>query len=383
MWLLVRLGRTVLSDLTLGRQVAFLRRRRGLSQVELADRLGRSESWVSQVERGVRSVDRLSVLERMADELGVAVHELRSGATSEEQVSLPVWAFVDDLRGVLSGPPAGAAVFGAGREEFASDIRSLVAEVDAVWQMTHASQSEEVCRRLSELLPMLEQGARRASGKGRARWYEALAWAYQAASAVLSVLGDADACWVAADRAMMAGERAGSSLLVVSGAHRLVLSFLRTGRVVQARLVADRTLEMLATSLSPGRRRCCLYGARCTLRWQWGRHETTIDSRLGSISAELMRRRRKWARVAMTSIRSSDRPALVCTALRWRSSSVTQARRWMQPRALTSLSSRPKDKRVSSSMSPARTSSAGAPWRQCVLFVTPSDWLRSSCRSIG
>jgi transcriptional regulator with XRE-family HTH domain/tetratricopeptide (TPR) repeat protein len=227
--------------------VAFFRRRRGLSQTEFAERLGRSESWVSQVERGVRSVDRLSMFERMANELGVSVDELRSEETSEEEVSLAVPGYVDDLRAVLSGPPSGAAVFGGRIAESAPGIRSLVAEVHAVWEMTHASQSEEACRRLSELLPVLEAGARRASGKSIARWFEALAWAYQAASAVLSVLGDADACWVAADRAMTAGERAGSSLLVVSGAHRLVLSFLRTGRVAQARLVAERTLGMLAT----------------------------------------------------------------------------------------------------------------------------------------
>lgn len=118
--------------------------------------------------------------------------------------------------------------------------------------MTHASQSAEVCRRLSELLPKLEEGARRATGKSAARWFEALSWAYQAASSVLAVLGDADACWVAADRAMTAAERARSSALVISGAHRLVLSFLRTGRVAQARLVARRTLETLTPEAESG-----------------------------------------------------------------------------------------------------------------------------------
>lgn len=253
--MLVRLCHRLLvaADSSLGERVAFLRRRRGLSQVELASRLGRSESWVSQVERGVRAVDRLSVLERMADELGVAVGELRSGVAVEDERSPPVSGFLDDVRAVLSGPPSGATVFtGEPAAGFVGDLGSLAGQVDAVWDMTHASQSADACRRLSELLPVLEEGARHASGKEAARWFEALAWAYQAASAVLSVLGDADASWVAADRAMMAGERARSSLLVISGAHRLVLSFLRTGRVAQARLVARRTLEMLAPESASG-----------------------------------------------------------------------------------------------------------------------------------
>jgi transcriptional regulator with XRE-family HTH domain len=49
----------------LGRKIAAERRRRGLSQPELARLLGRSVAWVSQVERGVRAsalrVRRLSI----------------------------------------------------------------------------------------------------------------------------------------------------------------------------------------------------------------------------------------------------------------------------------------------------------------------------------
>jgi len=127
----LRLGATAVADSSLGDRVAFLRRRRGLSQVELASRLGRSESWVSQVERGVRSVDRLSVLERMAEVLGVPVGELRGGAP-EAETAPGIEGFVDDLRAVLSGPPAGAAVFGSGSRGSMGDLASLEAEVDAV-----------------------------------------------------------------------------------------------------------------------------------------------------------------------------------------------------------------------------------------------------------
>jgi integrase len=49
---------------------------RGLSQAALAGLVGRSESWLSQVERGVRSVDRLSILVDMAKVLHVEVDAL-------------------------------------------------------------------------------------------------------------------------------------------------------------------------------------------------------------------------------------------------------------------------------------------------------------------
>jgi transcriptional regulator with XRE-family HTH domain len=60
----------------LGARIAAYRRRRGLSQAALAGLIGRSESWLSQVERGVRSVDRLSVLLDLARVLRVDVEAL-------------------------------------------------------------------------------------------------------------------------------------------------------------------------------------------------------------------------------------------------------------------------------------------------------------------
>jgi transcriptional regulator with XRE-family HTH domain len=50
--------------------------RRGLSQKQLAGLVQRSESWLSQVERGIRSVDKLSVLVDIAKILHVKVETL-------------------------------------------------------------------------------------------------------------------------------------------------------------------------------------------------------------------------------------------------------------------------------------------------------------------
>src|SRR3954465_13527132 len=60
----------------IGRRIATYRRRRGLSQAALAGLVGRSESWLSQVARGVRSVDRMSVLLDLARVLHVDVDAL-------------------------------------------------------------------------------------------------------------------------------------------------------------------------------------------------------------------------------------------------------------------------------------------------------------------
>jgi transcriptional regulator with XRE-family HTH domain len=62
--------------MSVGERIAIYRRRRGLSQVALADLIGRSEAWVSQVERGIRHVDRLSIIIRLAQVLRVTVEDL-------------------------------------------------------------------------------------------------------------------------------------------------------------------------------------------------------------------------------------------------------------------------------------------------------------------
>ena len=62
--------------MSVGERIAIYRRRRGLSQLALANMIGRSEAWLSQVKRGIRHVDRVSMLIRLAQVLKVTVEDL-------------------------------------------------------------------------------------------------------------------------------------------------------------------------------------------------------------------------------------------------------------------------------------------------------------------
>jgi len=66
-----------------GQRIARARRRRGLSRAVLAGLVGRSESWLSQVERGKRGIDSHSVLVRLAEVLRVDIEELTGSAGDE------------------------------------------------------------------------------------------------------------------------------------------------------------------------------------------------------------------------------------------------------------------------------------------------------------
>src|SRR5215213_8648951 len=69
-------GEAPVDELPIGRRVAYWRGRRKMSQQVFADRLGKSKSWVDKVERGVRRLDKFSVVYEIADVLQVDVQLL-------------------------------------------------------------------------------------------------------------------------------------------------------------------------------------------------------------------------------------------------------------------------------------------------------------------
>ncbi len=227
----------------LGRKIAAERRRRGLSQPELARMIDRSVAWVSQVERGVRKVDRMSVLETLAAALDVPLAELAAEA--------PVVAAVTEeppgasgLRLVLSGAYALRAMLNGRRPPALSTLR---AKTRQAWDLTHAGRYADFTDLLRGLVPDLETAARTVPEAQRAEVFELMAAAYQACSAALAKLGEPEAAWIAADRAMAAAEQAGNPMLVAAGAFRLVLVFLAARHYDQA----EETARTAADALQP------------------------------------------------------------------------------------------------------------------------------------
>src|SRR6266545_4877531 len=134
----------------LGERIAYYRRRRGLSQVKLAGLLGRSESWLSQVERGVRSIDRISVLMEVAGALTVPVSELAPDpllleAQGEEHPA------VRAIRMALTGHAALPVLLDGPHVATSPDLSDLKVRTERAWDLAHASRYGD----LSELLPPL------------------------------------------------------------------------------------------------------------------------------------------------------------------------------------------------------------------------------------
>jgi len=61
---------------TQGQRIARARHRKGWDQATLAEKIGRSVSWLSKVENGRMPLDRMSVVGQLAEVLGIEVAEL-------------------------------------------------------------------------------------------------------------------------------------------------------------------------------------------------------------------------------------------------------------------------------------------------------------------
>ncbi|RAO13855.1 hypothetical protein ONO86_00461 [Micromonospora noduli] len=170
-------------DLPIGRRVARWRVRRSMTQQMLADRLRRSKSWVDKVERGVRALDRYSVIQELAHVLRVDPEVLLG-----EQRPTPAGPpdGVDDIRAALARYDTPHA-----QEQTMEEVRRQVGYAWLSYQHAHYGQ-------LVRVLPGLLDTAQ------AARTPELLVQASRITSSLLVKLGEADLGWLAADRAMSA-----------------------------------------------------------------------------------------------------------------------------------------------------------------------------------
>jgi transcriptional regulator with XRE-family HTH domain len=236
-----------MADLSIGERIAVHRRRRGLSQSELAGQLGRSVQWLSNLERGVRPADRYAILVPIAERLGVPVTELTGDLPTSHDETDRQNAVAQRIRLALTGH-----VFIAGVMEPASipdvpSIDELRVRAEAAWVLVHEARYDELGELLPELVADVERAAWRAD---EPEAWRLAALTYQAIAATMAKLGGADGAWVAADRSAFAAARAGDGLLVAAGDFRLGHAFLSSGRPDQA----ERAASVAIAALEPAAR---------------------------------------------------------------------------------------------------------------------------------
>lgn len=229
----------------LGKRISFYRRQRGLSQVDLAKIVGRSESWISQVERGTRVLDRISVLNKLADALEVPLSILRETDT-ENKDKFNRFPYLNQLRLALTGPAdAGASNYTLEVDGSLMLGENLAEEIDRAWELVHKSAYANAALTLSSLINKLEKEKEKEI-ENNVDQFKSLISIYQATAALLSKVGEEDSAWVAADRAVRLSEFIRADYIyIAANVYRMAHVFMAGNRLDQAEYVSYKTIERL------------------------------------------------------------------------------------------------------------------------------------------
>lgn len=220
-----------MDELPIGRRVAYWRGRRRMSQQVFADRLGKSKSWVDKVERGVRRLDKFSVVYEIADVLQVDV-QLLLGKDAERRpgsVNCIDQLEVEEIRAALERYDQISPFFTIAPEP--PRIDELRKAVGHAWLTYQHAKYGVLARTLPRLLREA-QAADTAYGGCDAGLDAAhlLGQAYQIASSALRKLGEHELAWLAADRSVAVSQRSGDHLLAATASYRVGSALLALGR---------------------------------------------------------------------------------------------------------------------------------------------------------
>ncbi|MEV6692174.1 helix-turn-helix domain-containing protein [Micromonospora sp. NPDC051196] len=218
----------------IGRRVAYLRVRRKLSQQSFADRLGKSKSWVDKVERGVRSLERVSTIRDVAAVLRVDTATLLGRDVKPTELA-------ERSEGVARIRAALATYEMALGSRSRRDVMSpdlLAREVEHGWITYQYARYPH----LVELIPALLAEVHRAQAHGPEAARVLVMEAYRLTAALLVKLGEVNLAWLAADRAMAAAT--GDRVLLACAAVQL-------GQVLRASARARSVMLAAAYQIAP------------------------------------------------------------------------------------------------------------------------------------
>lgn len=232
---------------TVGDRIAFYRRRRGLTQRVLAQLVGRSEDWLSKIERNERDIRRLDVLGEVARALRVSVGDLLGQPilvedTQPQDDDIP--AIRDALMShrrlshTLFGELAGDAI----------DVGPVITYTEYGWTDYQRGRLGRVIAALPGLIKSAQTLEEHSSDDHRT-WLVS-ARIHHLTATTLSKIGESDLAWIAAERAMGAGERSGDPLALASAARAGTHALLAVGRYDDAMNLGQTAADWLSSQIN-------------------------------------------------------------------------------------------------------------------------------------
>lgn len=220
-----------MDELPIGRRVAYWRSRRRMSQQVFADRLGKSKSWVDKVERGVRRLDKFSVLHEIADVLQLDIQLLlgRDPERRTDGLNCIDQIEVEEIRAALERYDSMTAFFDAA--PCPPPLDEMRKAVSHAWLTYQYARYGVLTRALPKLLRDAQAADAAYSTSAEAcKAAHLLGQVYQIASSTLRKLGEHELSWLAADRSMAVAQRSGDQLLAGLATFRVGNALLALGR---------------------------------------------------------------------------------------------------------------------------------------------------------
>ncbi|WP_424213425.1 helix-turn-helix domain-containing protein [Streptomyces sp. BI20] len=265
----------------IGRRVKRARLHLGLAQADLAESLGKTQGWLSKVERGRIEIDRVTVLSRLAAELHVHVNDLLerpyAATPSENQWRIAASAIMREMRRfdltpVFPGTPR------TSQAQWADTVR--------LHRLRDAAANTAILTALPDILREARALAEVATGHEREEGFAIYAVACKFAHTAAHSLGHAELIAMTAERARWAADLSGDPVLPAVATWMRVWDMWATADWDDALALSDRALASVQDD--------CDRGAPLALR-AWG----SLQLRAAISAARADRRAEADSRIQM------------------------------------------------------------------------------------
>jgi DNA-binding XRE family transcriptional regulator len=232
-----------LSGMTTGELIKYYRTKAGKTQAAVAGLVGRSEDWLSKVERNVIPIDSLSMLIAIARELGLTnvadlvgpAVDLSLAGGGTEHPSVP------GIRRALNTPPSLLGVGLPGEALTGAQLGERVVEAWGIYE-TQTQRYGPVGEMLPGLLAEAYATLRRTTGEDELEGTRALVSLLHLHQVFLRRVGERKLSLRAADRAMQIADETGDPALIAAAAWNVCGILTSSGEVADSLELARSTI---------------------------------------------------------------------------------------------------------------------------------------------
>ncbi|MBB5933320.1 helix-turn-helix domain-containing protein [Streptomyces zagrosensis] len=248
------------TGMTTGERIAYYRTKAGRTQAAVAGLVDRSEDWLSKVERGVLPLDSLSMLIRIARELGLNNVGDLVGPSLNLSLVGPEHPAVPGIRRALNAPPSLLGVGLPGDPLTAQQLAERVAEAWGIYE-TQVERYEPVGEMLPGLLAEAYTTLRATRGGEELTAVHALVSLLHLHQVFLRRLGERKLSLRAADRAMQIADETGDLALTAAAAWNVCGILTSSGEVADSLELARSTIAHCRPGDDPSPEHLSAYGA--------------------------------------------------------------------------------------------------------------------------